>query len=264
MNADYGGRRPMLIVLMLFAISILLDRYLIAGLCPWVTSFGGFNLMVVFLDIPLALPMIDPLPVAVLFSLFYSMTPAGSPVRGRTGVSVTQGHSGQSGPQDRPGQGERLSRLWGGVIVLACWMLAGALIYHFTEGFLPRQIRNGIDSFGIHADIHTPFSEYSTIHLRGGFILLLCFIIGGRTLFKRINRVAIAHPGPGMILPEPERTVSQMERTPTQRTATHQETPVCTTISAPAPVPVRPKAALKSVAVVAPRRVVVEESTPLY
>lgn len=280
MNADYGRRRPMLIVLVLFVISILLDRYLIAGLCPWVTSFGGLSLMVVFLDIPLALPMIDPLPVAVLFSLFYSMTPAGSPVIGRTGSCGPQGgaglsdplrHPGQFDPQDRPGQGERLSRLWGGVIVLACWMLAGALIYHFAQGFLPRQVRNGIDSFGIHADINTPFEEYSTVHLRGGFILLLCFIIGGRTLFKRINRVAIAHPVPGMISPEPERTVSQMERTTTQRTAgprepmpAPMEAPVCTTISAKPPVPVRPRATVKSVAVVAPRRVVVEESTPLY
>jgi len=173
--------------------------------------------MVVFLDIPLALPLIDPLPVAVLFSLFYSIAPAG----------------------------DRLSRFWGGVIVLACWMLAGALIYHFAEDFLPRQVRNGIDSFGIHADIHTPFPEYSTLHLRGGFILLLCFIIGGRTLVKRINRVAIAHPAPGVISPELEKG----------KTAAPSEIPVCTTIAAPPPVAVRSKATVKSVAIVAPRRV---------
>ena len=88
MNADYGRRRPMLIVLVLLVISILLDRYLIAGLCPWVSSLGGISLMVVFLDIPLALPFIDPLPVAVLFSLFYSMTPAGSSIRARTNAEV--------------------------------------------------------------------------------------------------------------------------------------------------------------------------------
>lgn len=217
MNADYGRRRPMPIVLVLLVISILLDRYLIAWLCPWVSSFGGFSLMVVFLDIPLALPLIDPLPVAVLFSLFYSIAPAG----------------------------DRLSRFWGGVIVLACWMLAGALIYHFAEDFLPRQVRNGIDSFGIHADIHTPFPEYSTLHLRGGFILLLCFIIGGRTLVKRINRVAIAHPAPGVISPELEKG----------KTAAPSEIPVCTTIAAPPPVAVRSRAAVKSVAIVAPRRV---------
>jgi len=231
MNADYGRRRPMIIVLVLFVIAILLDRYLIARLCPWVTSFGGISLMVVFLDIPLALPMIDPLPVAVLFSLFYSMAPVS----------------------------DRLSRFWGGVIVLACWMLAGALIYHFTQGFLPRQVRNGIDSFGIHADIHTPFEEYSTLQLRGGIILLLCFIIGGRTLVKRVNRAAIASPVPGMISPEPERKVTL----PETRTVL-PDTPVCTTISAPAPVPARPRATVKSVAIVAPRRVIMEESTPLY
>jgi hypothetical protein len=237
MNADYGRRRPLLIVLVLLMISILLDRYLIAGLCPWVSSLGGISLMVVFLDIPLALPLIDPLPVAVLFSLFYSMTAANSPVR--------QGEV----------QGERLSRIWGGVIVLACWMLAGALTYHFTQGLFSRQVRNGIDSFGIHADIHTPFTEYSILHLRGGFILLLCFIIGGRTLVKRINRAAIAHPVPGMISPEKEEI------------AVLREVPVCTTISVQPPTPVKPRAAVKSVAIVAPRRVEVvreETATPLY
>lgn len=227
MNADYGRRRPMLIVLVLLVISILLDRSLIAWLCPWVSALGGISLMVVFLDIPMALPMIDPLPVAVLFSLFYSIAPAG----------------------------DRLSRFWGGVIVLACWMLAGGLIYHFTQDLLPRQVRNGIDSFGIHADINTPFEEYGTLHLRGGFILLLCFIIGGRTLVKRINRAAIASPVPGMISPEKEKRASPAE------------TPVCTTISAPPPVPARPRAAVKSVAIVAPRAVDIikeETATPLY
>jgi len=248
MNADYGRRRPLLIVLVLLVISILLDRYLIAGLCPWVSSFGGFSLMIVFLDIPLALPLIDPLPVAVLFSLFYSMTPAGSPVRQ---------DDAQAGMR-----GERLSRLWGGVIVLACWMLAGALIYHFTEGLLSRQVRNGIDSFGIHADIHTPFPEYSTLHLRGGFILLLCFIIGGRTLVKRINRAAIASPVPEMISPSPVVSAIVKKESPVPT-----EIPVCTTIAAPPPVAVRPRATVKSVAIVAPRRVDIikeEASTTLY
>lgn len=226
MNADYGRRRPLLIVLVLLVISILLDRFLIAALCPWVSSLGGISLMVVFLDIPVALPLIDPLPVAVLFSLFYSMTAAGS-----------------------ARQGERLSRIWGGVIVLGCWMLAGALAYHFTQGLFSREVRNGVNSFGIHADIYTPFTEHSILHLRGGFILLLCFIIGGRTLLKRINRADIAHPVPGMISPVKE------------------EIPVCTTISVQPPIPVRATATAKSVAIVAPRRVEVlheEATTPLY
>lgn len=203
--------------------------------CP---RWGGTSLMIVFLDIPVALPLIDPLPVAVLFSLFYSMTP----VR-------------QAGAEEG-----RLSSIWGGVIILACWMAAGALLYHFIEGFLPREIRKGIDSFGINADINTPFSEYSILHLRGGFILLACFILGGRTLLKRIRRAAIAHPV--ALPPEPEPM-------PQARPATiRQEAPVCTALSAPPPMPVRPKAAPKSVSVVAPQQVRVyvttEEMTPQY
>jgi len=264
MPADLGRTRPLLIVLGLLAISMLLDRYLISALCPWMPSLGGTSLMVVFLDIPVALPLIDPLPVAVLFSLFYSMIPAR-----------------QAGPEDG-----RLSSIWGGVIILACWMAAGALLYHFVEGFLPREVRKGIDSFGINADINTPFAEYSILHLRGGFILFACFILGGRTLLKRIRRAAIAHPValPPELEPEPMpvlrpapvttkerpvRTATVIREEPPARPAvTRQEAPVCTTLSAPPPTPVRPKAAPKSVSIVAPQQVRVyvttEEMTPQY
>jgi hypothetical protein len=213
-------------------------------------SLGGTSLMIVFLDIPVALPLIDPLPVAVLFSLFYSMMPAR-----------------QAGPEEG-----RLSSIWGGVIILACWMAAGALLYHFIEGFLPREVRNGIDSFGINADINTPFTEYSILHLRGGFILFACFILGGRILVKRINRAAIAHPVPAPPEPEPMPVhrpvpVTTKER-PARPAITRQEAPVCTTLSAPPPLPVRPKAAPNRVSIVAPQQVRVyvttEEMTPQY
>lgn len=251
MPADHGRARPLLIVLGLLAISMLLDRYLVSVLCPWMPSLGGTSLMVVFLDIPVALPLIDPLPVAVLFSLFYSMIPAR-----------------QAGPEEG-----RLSSIWGGVIILACWMAAGALLYHFVEGFLPREVRKGIDSFGINADINTPFSEYSILHLRGGFILFACFILGGRTLLKRIRRAAIAHPV--ALPPEPEptpvhrpATVTTKERPVRTATVIREVPPVCTTLSAPPPTPVRPKAAPKSVSIVAPQQVRVyvttEEMTPQY
>jgi hypothetical protein len=209
----------MLIVLVLLAISVLLDRYLVSVLCPWMPSLGGTSLMVVFLDIPVAMPTIDPLPVAVLFSLFYAMMPARQPGAEEGG----------------------LSSIWGGVFILACWMASGALLYHFTEGFLPRVVRNGIDSFGIHADINTPFMDYSTLHLRGGVILLICFILGGRPLLKRINHPVNMQPAPAPSQPEP----AQVRR----------DIPVCTTIAAPPPTPVRPKTAVKSVTIVAPRPV---------
>lgn len=263
MNADLGRRRPLFLVLVLLVISVMVDRLLIAGLCPWVSSLGGISLMAVFLDIPVAFPMIDPLPVSLLFSLFYSMMPA-------TAIARSGGD-----------QGEGLSRIWGGFIVLSCWMAAGALAFHFSEGFLTRQVRNGIDSFGIQADIHTPFSEYSILPLRGGIILLLCFIIGGRTFVKRVNRVSIARPVPGVIIAEADgrgemRSQEEMQslgelqsREEVQslgevqrvRQLPQVESPVCTMVSVqpPAPVAIRPRTAAKSVAIVAPRQVVLEK-----
>jgi len=152
-------------------------------------------------------------------------------------------------------EGGGLSSIWGGVFILACWMAAGALLYHFAEGFLPRVVRNGIDSFGVHADINTPFMEYSTLHLRGGFILFACFIFGGRTLLKRIRRAAIAHPV--VLPPEPEPGTTP----PARSVPARQEAPVCTTLSAPPPIPARPKAAPKSISVVAPQQVRVYVTT---
>ncbi|HVU53950.1 MAG TPA: hypothetical protein VHD83_02805 [Puia sp.] len=244
MPADHGRHRPLLIVLVLLAISVLLDRYLISVLCPWMPALGGTSLMVVFLDIPVALPLIDPLPVAVLFSLFYSMMPA------------------------RTSEEGGLSGIWGGVFILACWMAAGALLYHFVEQFLPRPVRNGVDSFGINIDINTSLAEYGTLHCRGGIILLLCFILGGRTLLKRIRRAAIAHPV--ALPPEPDPVPAPRKEPPARPVMTTRETPVCTTIASPPPkpVPVAPRTAVKSVSVVAPQRVqmlvTTEEPTPLY
>jgi hypothetical protein len=227
MNAAYGRRRPLPMVFVLLVIAMLLDRCLIAGLFPWISSMGGISLMVVFLDIPLALPQLDPLPVAVLFSLFYSMMSVSSPARQE---AVPAG---------------RLSTIWGGVIVLGLWMLGGAVVYHFVQDLLPRHVRNGIDSFGVHVDVYTPFPAYSIIPFRGGVILLVCFLLGGRSLLKRINSTAVIVAAP---VPVIRMSIPEIER--------------------PAE-PVRPRAVVRSVAIVAPRRVEIEHqqenaSTPLY
>jgi len=239
MQADFGLRRPLLIVLVLLVISMILDRYLVAGLLPWISSLGGVSLMVVFLDIPVAFPLIDPLPVAVLFSLFYSMVPA------RQGGAPEEG---------------RLRGIWGGILTLACWMAAGAVIYHFAQGYLPKQVRNGIDSFGINADINTPFSEYSVLHLRGGALLLLCFLLGGRPLVKRINRAA-AQPV-SAAKPSMEEIARPAARTPKRAasamTSSAREIPVPVEPAKP----VRPRAVMKSVPIVAPCRVEMAQNEP--
>ena len=171
MNTSGGPGRPLLILLVLLTISILLDRYLIVGLFPWISMLGGLSPMIVFLDIPLRLPVIDCIPVAILFSLFYTILVASNP--GRYGT-MANGEIGR-----------RLGSLFGGALILLVWMAAGGLIYYFAWGYLPREVRNGIDSFGLQMDIYNPYPGHETLHLRGSMLLLICFIIGSRPLVAR-------------------------------------------------------------------------------
>ena len=64
-------------------------------------------------------------------------------------------------------------------------MLAGGGIYYLLEEYLSRQVRNGIDSFGIRADIVLPYPFEDTVHLQGSMIMLIFCIIGWRLLVKK-------------------------------------------------------------------------------
>jgi hypothetical protein len=77
--------------------------------------------------------------------------------------------------------------LAGSFLLLFC-TAAGYLLADLLQDHLPREIRNGIDSLGINADIALPFSSYKPIHLRGDIISLLCLIIGIALFIRKINR----------------------------------------------------------------------------
>jgi hypothetical protein len=64
-------------------------------------------------------------------------------------------------------------------------MLAGGGIYYLLEDNLSRQVRNGIDSFGIKADIVLPYPFEDTVHLQGSMIMLVFCMIGWRLLVKK-------------------------------------------------------------------------------
>lgn len=262
MNTSGGPGRPLLILLVLLTISILLDRYLIAGLFPWISMLGALSPMIVFLDIPLRLPVIDCIPVAILFSLFFSILLVSNP--------------GRYGKMENGDIGRRLSGLFGGVLILLVWMAAGGIIYFFAWSYLPREIRNGIDSFGIQMDIYNPYPGHETIHLRGSMLLLICFIIGSRSLVARagiaIRVVPVKQPAKRRIVPAEEeaapawqsaagREAAARQLTAAQEAAIYREAAVQQAVAAhqvaPMPLakPVRPRAVATKVPVVAPLRV---------
>jgi len=182
MYTPSARRGTFLLVVILLLISILLEQA-IAGLCPWLSKLGGVRPMIVFLDIPLEAPVtIDWLPVGFLFIIFYSIV--GLP-RGR-GWAI-------------------LGRWW----LLLIFLLIGGGIYYGLSGFLPKAIRNGIDSFGMRADLVLPYPSGETVHLQGSMIMLVFFILGWRLLINKAVPPAVTVPPPIIATPPPPPTPAE-------------------------------------------------------
>jgi hypothetical protein len=172
MYTPSGRRGTFLLVAILLLISILLEQW-IALLCPFLGEMGSIRPMIVFLDIPVRSPVvIDWVPVGFIFILFYSLV-----VRSR-----------------RPSLWGLFSRWW---LLLGC-MLAGGGIYYLLEEYLSRQVKNGIDSFGIRADIVLPYPFEGEVHLQGSMIMLVFCIIGWRLLVKK----AVLRPAERKVMAE--------------------------------------------------------------
>ena len=182
MNTHTGRKRPLRTVLSLLLLSILVEKFWIADLFPWLSGVAGVNPIVVFLDIPVPLPVVIGLiPVAGVFSLLYL-------------VVLISFHRGQGWPIYR-------KRIWSalsGLSILLLCILTGGWAYYLVQDHLPRQVRNGIDSFGIHADLYTPYPDHELIHFRGGLFMLIGLLIGWRIFMKKVNRELLPPPHSAM------------------------------------------------------------------
>jgi hypothetical protein len=153
---------------MLLMVSVLLEQYAILPFFPWIGELGGFRPMLVFLDIPLELPKIDWLPVSILFSIGYAIAIA--PGLSRTGQ-----------------RGALRKKVWQGLTgwwFLLLLILAGGGSYYFVQDYFPKQVGNGIDSFGLRADITLPWPYENCIHLHGSMVMLIFFLIGAFILSR--------------------------------------------------------------------------------
>jgi hypothetical protein len=195
MPTAVGRRGGFLVVALLLLLSILLEHYLILPFLPWFGGLGGVRLMFVIFDIPVRLPVIDWAPVGFIFLFFYAGVTL--PVLRRREAS-----------SDYPGYlrvqaGSVLQRkLW---VVFARWwlllgcLLAGGAVFYLLKDHLTKAVRNGIDSFGVRADILLPYPSEETIHLEGGLIMLIFFIVGWRMLVRKTE----LGPEPAHVRPEP-------------------------------------------------------------
>jgi hypothetical protein len=161
-------------------ISVLLEQYWIARLFPPLGQLGSLRPMIVFLDIPLPLPNIDWIPVGFLFIFFYGLV-----------ISSEVNNRGQApGALRRKKLAAALTGWW---LLLLC-ILTGGGLYYFVQDFLPKAVRNGIDSFGIRADITLPYPSGELVHLHGSMLLLLCTVLGIRLLGKKTALPPLVQP----------------------------------------------------------------------
>jgi hypothetical protein len=185
MPAPITRRGNLLVAVSLLLLSIVFERFFIAPFFPMVEAVGSFRPMIVFLDIPLALPAIDWLPVSVLFSIFYAIV---------IGPSLSR-----MDPKGLPGEKGLLGRrIWkaltGWYLLLAC-IAAGGGLYYLVEAYLPKQVGNGIDSFGVRADLTLPYPSGELIHLHGSVIQLLFALLG---LHLMARRTTMPQPVPSL------------------------------------------------------------------
>jgi len=101
--------------------------------------------------------------------------------------------------------------------LLICILAAGGLFYELSD-YLPKQVRNGIDSFGIRADLVLPYPSDEKVHLQGSMIMLVFCIIGWRLLVKKAEMPAAEARAPQSIPQQmPQSTAQQAPPSTPQR-----------------------------------------------
>jgi hypothetical protein len=178
-------------------ISILLEQYWIVPFVPWLSGLGGVRLMFVIFDIPVRLPMIDWVPVGSLFLFFYGIVIMPGLRRREAAAGAGMLSQVSAGQMLRRKLWAVFARWW---VLLGCLLTGGGLFYMVKE-YMPKAVRNGIDSFGVRVDLALPYPSDETVHLEGGMVMLVFFVIGWRILLKGAALEPVRKP-------EPDKTVA--------------------------------------------------------
>jgi|GEM_PF-633874 len=176
MSTPVGRRSNLLLITLLLAISVLLEQFFIAPILPWLGNLGSIRPMVVFLDIPLALPAIDLLPVSIIFALFYQVAPSAGLAKEHPSIP----------------SGARVWKALSGLWMLLILLVAGGSAYYYAQDYLPRSVSNGIDSFGVRADLTLPYPSGGLIHLHGSVVMFAFSALGVFILNRRTATPAAA------------------------------------------------------------------------
>lgn len=163
------------IAVVLFVLCIVPGQSLVTKLLPSISGLLQLNPTLILFEIPTQLPVaIDLIVAPGLFLLIYPLVVLLYP--SRPGITYRR----------QPLQ--RLRAAFSGLFILLCCMLLGAMIYFLVQDHLTTQVRNGINSMGIIADIHLSYPGQETIALRGSLVLLVCFFIGLFIFIRKIRK----------------------------------------------------------------------------
>ncbi|THU30208.1 hypothetical protein FAM09_30365 [Niastella caeni] len=172
MNTHAGRQRrfpAVAIVVVLFILCIVPGQFWITKQFPAISGLVQINPSLIFLDIPIHIPVaIDLILAPALFLLMYPLVILFFPSRRQ--------------------MLQRVRAAFTGFFILLCCVLLGGLIYYLVQDHLSMQVKNGINSLGIIADIHLSYPGHETIYLRGSLVLFVCFVIGLFICIRKIRK----------------------------------------------------------------------------
>lgn len=178
MDIDTGKRRQfpaVAISAVLILLCIVPGQFWASKTFPAVSGLVQINPSLIFLDIPTPLPFtIDLVLVLGLFLLIYPLVILLYP--SRPGI-----------PSWRQAI-VRARNAFAGLFAVLFFVLSGGWIYYLVKDQLPINVRNGIDSMGINADIHLAYPGLEAIPLRGSLVLFICFLIGITIFIRKIRK----------------------------------------------------------------------------
>jgi len=177
MNTRADRRRQSQLVLLILLFSILLDRLCISRIAPRLSGLIGLNPIPVVFGVPVNLPItLGLIPILVTFVVFYSI------------LIFPYRHSHEAPAREQMKQ--KMRRVFVGILSIPICTIVSGIVYLLIHDHLSRAFRNGIESFGLNADIYLFYPTNGVTHLKGGVIVLIGFLIGIYIFIKKTRNLS--------------------------------------------------------------------------
>jgi len=169
-------KRQINTVLSLLITSILIDQLIVEKLIPSFSKILGLNPIPVIFGVPVNLPFtMGCIPIFLSFLISYSLFCMSSDLM-----------------QKSFSRKKIRARVWKVIRALAIvplFMISAGFIYLPLHDYLPRALRNSLESFGINADIYSFIPGVEVIHLRGSVFMMMGTILGTIVCTRKLKSI---------------------------------------------------------------------------